>query len=359
MSRNINSNDVADEGELTVKEYLESAAEASRRTRFITITMTVASVLVLVSVLNSTDAGWISLRIDALQRKKLYAVKKFPLLCACLDVAQHHCDTLTTKEKTDVQLTFFELEQLRKVKGDRDAENEAKARLQEICTEETARLNGFTEALIRSSAETKYTVRVPFFGAAFDVNDVGILAGVGLLVVLVLLRLSLRSLIINIRVGFKKAFDVNEEKDFYDVLASRQVFTFPPVADKRQEVVRMQGWIEKHWRKRWRGLATDEWSANRTKTLRFIPHLLSLVPTLFYGLQFYNDLNSSHYGFYLHSGRTWLLLILEGIFLGAIFVFGVWCITKWNELDKIWDYFEELIRTGKKLSPRDSEQMKS
>ena len=69
---------------LTLKDYLETAIEASRRTRFITIIMIVASVLVLVSVLNSSDDGWITLRHNAIRRNAApYTVRKFPLLCKC------------------------------------------------------------------------------------------------------------------------------------------------------------------------------------------------------------------------------------------------------------------------------------
>jgi hypothetical protein len=71
---------------LVLKDYLETASDASRRTRFITIIMLVASVLVLVSVLYSADYGWITLRLNALRHKtSAYTVRKFPLLCECDD----------------------------------------------------------------------------------------------------------------------------------------------------------------------------------------------------------------------------------------------------------------------------------
>jgi hypothetical protein len=395
---------------LKVQDYLESAADASRRTRFITIAMIVASVLVLVSVLNSWDQGWISLRINALQRKKLYAVRQFPLLCQCDEgVDPNDCKKLEPHETEDVKSVLDEIP-LQSAAVERNPTAKEQEKLLEKkrsdCAQEKERLDKFTDALVRSAAETKYTVHVPFFGVAFDINDVGILGGVALLVVLVLLRLSLRSQIVSLRIGFKKAFDCNEEEDFYDILAARQVFTFPPLRHPEQQVIPMQGWIERVWRssivrkgyqqllqrlsrrlRQWRGWiedylkqkearirnaeasvtgenpnqvvvnnelnpparSVDGWHASRNTALRVIPHFLSLLPGFVYFFQFYNDLQSSHYGFELAKARTWFLLSFEGFLQLAIFIFGLWCITKWNEIDKLWDYFDQFIRERRKL----------
>jgi hypothetical protein len=397
---------------LTVKDYLESAADASRRTRFITIAMIVASVLVLVSVLNSWDQGWISLRLNALQRKKLYAVRQFPLVCECDEsIDRAICGKLEPQDKEDVKNVIAEITAIKSDLSNLGTKDEIRRKeldkkKQSICKEEEERLRMFTEALVKSAAETKYTVHVPFFGVAFDINDVGILGGVALLAVLVLLRLSLRSQIVSLRVGFKKAFACNQEEDFYDILAARQVFTFPPLRHPEQQVIPMQGWIERLWRSskvregyqqllqrlfrplkkqgRWiedylrkkeeqirnteasvigenpneavvsnelnpPSRSQDEWHANRNTALRVIPHFLSLLPGFVYFFQFYNDIQSSHYGFELAKARTWLLLSFEGFLQLLIFIFGLWCITKWNEVDKLWDYFDQYVREKRKL----------
>jgi hypothetical protein len=238
----------------------------------------------------------------------------------------------------------------------------------------------FSEAMHRSAAETKYTVRVPFFGVAFDINDLGILGGFGLWIVLILLRLSLRSQIVSLRVGFKEAFARSQEIDFYQILAARQVFVFPPLSDEKQQVIVIQGWIEKWWRQskigklyhkarivllrlsnkaRGKILAflnikensfneniesSDKWQANRNVALRMVPKGLSLLPFVIYLIQFINDINTINYGIELHRTRTLLLQSWSGFILLNTFVFGVWCITKWNELDKLWDYYNARIQ---------------
>jgi hypothetical protein len=416
---------------LTLKDYLGTAANASRQTRFITIILVVVSALVGVSVLNSSDLGWITLRINALQQRTAspYTARKFPLLCRC-DV-QVSDESSACKDEEVRQKPAFEkideiermisytnnvrvrmeddlfeitndpnaqavaqlktkqkaLEETRQTLGDWEAKKTA------ICDGETYRWKTFFEAMTKTAAENKYTVHVPFFGIAFDVNDIGILGGFSLWIVLILLRLSLRSQIVSLRIGFKEAFERNEERYFYEILAAQQVFVFPPLRHDKQRVSVSQGWIEQWWRRSSLGklyqrgrvtllrssnrlrdwmLATlkirntarqdtlgddlDVWQANRNVALRVVPKGLSLLPFVIYALQFKFDLDTTHYGVELSPYRTQLLIIAGTFFIVNIFVFGVWCTTKWNELDRLWDYYDDHIRSGSKLGQVDNEQ---
>jgi hypothetical protein len=257
------------------------------------------------------------------------------------------------------------------------------------CNEERERLSTLSELMNRSASEIKYTVRVPFFGVALDVNDIGFLGGFSLWIVLIMLRLSLRSQIVSLRVGFKKAFASGQGPDFYDLLAARQVFVFPPLEDRKQKVSVARGWIEKWWMKsavggvyqrsrswalrgfgrarRWflaylkieeetqkhpaRGpgannVNTDVWRVNRNMSLRIVPKGLCLLPFFIYVALFYFDYQTRNYGNELSVLRTRSLMFFEGLFLINLFVFGVWCITKWNELDRLWDYYDGIKDTN-------------
>jgi hypothetical protein len=383
--------------------------------------MIVASALVLVSVLNSSDEGWITLRHNAIRRNASpYTVRKFPLLCKCdAQVREHRrelCADLEKKEAGKEDDLFWtvntmdaELQkldgELTKLKEKRDQltrdqqpgigeineqvlqmENKVKANRavrESSCEDERERLAMFATSMHRSAAETKYTVRVPFFGLAFDINDVGILGGFGLWIILILLRLSLRSQIVSLRMGFKAAFAHGQGQDFYDVLAARQVFVFPPLEDRKQKASVARGWIEIWWRAStfgrfyqgvktralrlvknvWAELLTllsieeksdrgaskkddgaDEWRVNQHASLRIIPKGLCLLPFLIYLFQFSFDLRTLHYGNELSQDRTRDLVIINSFFLVSIFIFGVWCITKWNELDRLWDYYDERVK---------------
>ena len=415
---------------LTLKDYLETASDASRRTRFITIVMLVASVLVLVSVLNSSDDGWISLRLAALRHTTSpYTLQKFPLLCEC-DAqvkadpqAVSRCEELKKEEdKKGAESSLWKVAEINYQLDELSTYAPAVTRLKELnrlyglgltqlvttrkrleaakerlCKEEYGNLRSLYEAMQRTASEIKYTVRVPFFGIAFDINDIGILGGLSLWIILILLRFSLRQLIISLRIGFKEAFACDQETDFYQILASRQVFVFPKLRDPKQSARVSWGGIESLWdktrtRKRYHDLKKslvawsnkfrkdlltkaniqeapeadalggedetkafsnvargDEWQANRNFSLRFVPKILSLAPFAIYLFQYRFDVASSDYGYDMSAYRTNWLLILGAFFLLNLLVLGIWCITKWNELDRLWDYYDVHIRLGAKL----------
>lgn len=279
---------------LTLKDYLETATEASKRTRAITVVLIVASVLIFVGFLNSSDLGWIQQRlIQFSDEKSAYANRHFNKM---------NRDQLHTN-------------------------------------------------LARSAVENAYVVRVPFFGVAFDVNDLSLLGGLGLIITLVLLRLSLRSQIMSLRIGFKAALSSNEEKDFYDLLAARQVFVFPALKDETQDSEFAKGKVEKNWKrlKEKVGLkskaATQKrgWSANTGSVLRHFPKLISLIPFVVFSFIAAQDYSSREVGFQISILRTRILLGHNILFLFVLFILGVWCISKWNEIDRLWDYFRRRV----------------
>lgn len=437
---------VAPDKSLTLKDYLETATEASKRTRSITIIMVVASVLLMVSVLNSWDKGWMSLRLDALRHTtSKYTLEKFPLLCKCdlqvqansqsrelcADLGKKHSvkDLYWNIERIDGELNVLgkELSDLNRRAGQPpeiqcetvlekpDArqpqickeiwgkENEVRAKQterQKVCDEENKRLATFHDTYLRSVADTKYSVRLPFFGVALDVNDIGLLGGVSLLIILILLRLSLRSQIVSLRIGFKAARDSGHARWFYEILATRQMFVFPFLMDQYQSASVAVGWTEALWQKsapgrlyqvlrrklsrmmdhakceinarlkprkevtpvvaaqaagsappaeeikyakgaQDAGEGDDVWRVNRNVSLRIVPKFLCLLPFLIYSTQVWFDFETRHYGDYLSEGRTRWLLRWDTFFLLATLGFGLWCVVKWNELDKLWDYFKD------------------
>ena len=410
---------------LTLKEFLDTATDASRRTRFITIVLVVASVLLLVSVLNSAPVGWITLRLKALKDPaSKYTLEQFPLLCACDPRSQKSeafCKDKMTKPEfqmiNDANEKVARLETALNPQAPQGVAAQgwgaaeppdaapapiareleaARAKRDEICLEEKKRLTTFHDTLLRSAAETKYTVRVPFFGVALDINDVGLLGGFSLWIILIMLRLSLRNQIVSLRVGFKAARASNRERWFYELLAARQVFSFPYLEDVGQRALVARGWTEAFWKKclnwfskllwgwpvsilKWlsglpkvvkRGLdkrltpdylhlleeeqrlqgsvqGKDVWRVNRSTPLRIVPKLLCLLPFVIYSLQFWFDYKTQNYGNYLDEWRTAWLFRTDLFFLLNTFVFGLWCIGKWNELDKLWDYFDYESRVGR------------
>jgi hypothetical protein len=287
---------------ITLKDYLETATDASKRTRAITIVLVAASVLVGVGFLNSFSESWILNRLKQLGNKEsVYTREKFGA---------------ATREDFDKPDLKFQYEELYR-------------------------------NLARSSVENAYVVRVPFFGVAFDVNDLGLLGGFGLITILMLLRLSLRSQIVSLRIGFKAARYFGDVSNFYDVLAARQVFVFPKLTDT-QLVEPAQGKVEKVWgsfKSKLRGGPQNPppqgttWSATRHSVLWFVPRTISLIPFGVYSFVVVQDYLSRKYALILNRPRAEISLFLNVLFLSTLFFLGLWCISKWNEIDRLWNYY--------------------
>jgi hypothetical protein len=246
-----------------------------------------------------------------------------------------------------------------------------------------------------------YYVTAPFFGVNFDINDLGIVGGLSLVVVLMMLRLNLRSYIVSLRVGFKAAFKTDEADEFYEILASRQVFVFPHLRAENQ--TRKVGQTERRWRRsrirarlylpvsksirnfkygaklmvwsltespRFKGSRhrkrhiralirrlredpqptanrpTTNWAANPQPYLRRIPKLISLMPSLVFGLVVWNDFQSRAGAYEYSVGRTLLGLTLNALFLALMIILGLWNVSKWFEIDFLWQHFRHRVDSG-------------
>ena len=91
------------------------------------------------------------------------------------------------------------------------------------------RYRSLWDAIARTYVDNSWIIRVPFLGFSFDVNDLGLLGGTGLLVVLVCYRFFLTREVDNLRLSFEEARRIGkaELEEFYKLLAMRQVFTVP------------------------------------------------------------------------------------------------------------------------------------
>jgi len=165
--------------ELDINHYLDAAADASKRTRTVIITLVVASVLSFAGFLNSIDQNWMLARVRATSSpNSVYFKKKFPQL----------------EENSDEAKQGHSM---------------------------------FYDALMKAYVNNTFTIHVPFFGISFDVNDLGLLSGVAFLILLLLFRFCLARELDNLRVGFQKADREGRLDTFYLLLAMRQVLSMP------------------------------------------------------------------------------------------------------------------------------------
>lgn len=254
----------------SLHDFAEAARESSRRTRTLLVVLVVACVLALVGFLNSLETGWMLQRVRA---------------------ASHPGgDYIGQKLDFPPELN----------PAARDA------------------LQG---AIVRAYIDNAMTVRVPFFGVAFDVNDLGLLGGLGFVTILMLLRFSLRTEIASLRMAFKAA--VREAGDdparleaFYDLLAMQQVLTLPRMRDPR-----------------------TGWTVRRPPVLRALPKLICFLPVIVYTMVAVADYRSQHVANVISPLHTRVLLAYTSVLWIVILLLVTWCFARLLRIDRIWDEY--------------------
>jgi hypothetical protein len=169
-----------------IQDYLDATSDATRRTRSVTITMVVTSVLILGALINSLQHQWMLERIHTFYNPRSEYVKS---------------KILPPEERAGFH--SFDADYMEKY-------------------------NLYYEALIRSYVDNGLSVKVPLFGFSIDVNDLGLLGGIAFVVILVMYRFSLSRELENLKIAMEKAGKFGQLCEFYEVLTMRQVFTIPP-----------------------------------------------------------------------------------------------------------------------------------
>ncbi len=269
--------------ESSVLQYVEAATKSSDRVRIVMIVMVTASVLAFVGFRNSRPGGgWldhrINIRKDALklfdkdfdphspsltaEEKERYARAKQYLDNSKVDI----------RNPDDKQQVFQEVQELRKVRIE-------KIRL----------------------------IQVPFFGAAFDMNDMGVFAGITFAIVLLWVRFSLSRQLSNFRLAFKAAEKQRKSKLCYELLAMQQVLSVPPIEGEKQKRI---------W--------------------RFISKALFIIPVLILIELFRLNWVSRSFGGLLSEELMTNLLIVNGISVAVCSILTWQCLSLSNKADKLW-----------------------
>ncbi|HYX71726.1 MAG TPA: hypothetical protein VE732_03070 [Nitrososphaera sp.] len=270
---------------LDLQDFLDATSDSAKRTRTIMILLVVACVLALVGFVNSLRSGWMLERLQKVSDpNNAYVVEKLG--------------------KPDLKDT-------------------------------DARYNNFHAAISRGYVENALTVRVPFFGVAFDINDLGLLGGFGFIVVLTLLRFSIRTEIVSLRLAFKAATKAAEDdrkqlETFYDLLAMRQVLTLPHMEDR-----------------------DIEWVANRSLILRAIPKLICFLPIVVYSLVAGHDYVTRDIGNAINPLHTKILLTYTGLFWAVILALSIWCFLKLRKIDSVWEEYWLKVSPSKRSESDD------
>ena len=180
-----------------MKDYVDATNDAARRTRTVTIVLVVASVLIGIGWYNSLRWSWEIHRI-----RQAYDPDD-AFIYRMLDSDRHPGVKNVDKDgKTPADKFRAELQQ----------------------------------ATVKAYVENVRFVRAPFFGVAFDVNDLGVIGGIGLIIILLAMRYSLSREIKNLNVSLREAIHHDQLSAFYHALAMRQVFTVPHMKGEKRNM---------------------------------------------------------------------------------------------------------------------------
>lgn len=267
--------------ELDIRDYLSATADASKRSRTITIVMVFACVVVFAGYLNSLQSHWMQARMINLQdiRGRYVASKLGPY---------------PERKPSDTDESYKEAKDL------------YAQRYRDLCG-----------AVSRAFVDNSLVNRVPFLGFTFDANDLGLLGGAGFLIILACYRFFLTREVNNLRMSFEEASSIGKRElaEFYKLLAMRQVFTVPTTIGIR-----------------------------RSRFLLVTPKMICWAPLMIHIAVLENDLETAWIGLGLNTFRYRFLIGFE-LVTAAFLLFLSWGVTmRLIIMDRLWEQYWGEIR---------------
>ncbi len=262
-----------------IRDYLLATTESSVRSRRILVLLLVASILIFITFWNSRDSSWILTHV---------------------------------KWAEEIETSFRKLQSGGQPSSDMDVRIQARASDYHIESVEDAQ--HFHQHLLDLMAEHVLYVRVPVLGVAFDINDLGVLSGITLTVLLLWSRFALWHEQRNLQLCMAES-KAEDRKAVYRYLAMRQLLTIPPkLADPNS--ARIWGWLVL---------------------------ILFCLPGLVYGFVVGYDLLFSG-GLPDTSGLA-IDLIGEFLCLVVVMTLTFLCVQLLRDIHASWDYFAQDVRS--------------
>lgn len=276
------------------KAYIEGTSDSSRRTRLIMVIIVMASVLTLAGFLNSFDGNWMLERLRATMKdgtESTYFNEKFP--------------NIPNKVVYDLKNPIS------------NGAQETKPPIEISLKEQEYRY--FLQALTDSYVNSSYTIRVPFFGITFDVNDLAPVGGLFFTILLTLYLFSLRRERDNLIISFAMAKKNSKLNELYNLLAMRQVLLVPPsIVEENQ-------------------LTEERFLTKAPQYLPFFPFLVLL-------LIIFHDLLTIKYGSLIDNLHTIIGFVFSGSFLVTLLWIGNECFKVYRDMTKDWKKYANEAR---------------
>lgn len=186
-------------------------------------------------------------------------------------------------------------------------------------------------------------ISVPIFGTLLDVNDLGLVAGFVLFILVVWFRFALRREFINLHTFFAEAGSRGKLVPWYDYLAMRQVLTLPwSTSDMRKGVAEPRTVWQSFW-----NLFKERRPRPRRIFWHVIRYLLFLLPLLVDGaIVVYDSCSLAIGGFARPEMIVRIVFAASVLWLIAIFILTSRCISLSELIDQEWDDAYNAVKGG-------------
>lgn len=170
-------------------------------------------------------------------------------------------------------------------------------------------------------------IKIPFFDIPIDINDLGLIGGLSLIIILSLQRFSFSREIKNLNLSFKEAFYHEKLCQFYHLLAMRQVLTIPETQGEMDNETKNSRLVK------------------AAKGIFWLPFLVILFGAI------YDLISVLYYKLFEWETVVYQLFIQ---FFPSLLVVGFLsykCLQSYNKIEKLWqDYYKILPFTPDTLS---------
>jgi hypothetical protein len=325
-----------------INQYIDASAESADRARFVLLVLVTTSVLAYVAMWNSRPGAWTQARVNVATDAQLFYGEDKRLLPdnpAMFEekvwprfYSDENYDKLTTAEEKQAYCEKNET-----CKKRRRAFNNAQGFISgnnRYRFADLEHLKGYVQSLERMRTERVLNLTVPFFGIVFDVNDLGMFAGLTFIIVLLLFRFSLLRELRNVRLVFKQAQTVDELELCYNRLAMQQVLTTPTPIDYEPPAQKFRRLLEKA-----RGIFWE-----------YVPKILYLLPFLTHLNIYINDRNTLKDVEMAFPG-TGVSLMLSGLFLIVNVLLTGLCLYLGWKVDRTWRKHAQYILKHRPSGP--------
>jgi hypothetical protein len=263
-----------DEGSERRKEYREALDNASERARWVLLTIVSASIVALAASWNAAPFSWFNQRLTCLQ----YALET------------KAWDPKAPEPETG-KARFRAIREY----------------LTNTCLLDQQRIENQLDDLHKARLEHVVVVHVPLLGLAFDINDLGFLAGLAFAILLLMFRYSLSTELRALYAALKA------DPDGAGLLALGQVLTVPE---------------------------------KTTRLWRLLPKLLFWLPAIVQIGVLIIDIASVKYGIAVHPKHTSFAIGLQIVLIVTNIALTRCCVRLSREIDKAWANCDAALAAG-------------